>query len=62
MKIFKNNLNWVWIGFAVFFIYGKYFVDTTEIAKLSSTISSYMWVLLGMLIEINSKISKIERR
>ena len=46
--------------FAGLFIYGKYFVDVTEIEKLSSTVSCYAWILLALIIYIMDEISRKE--
>ena len=57
MGFIKENWTFlVCIIFAGIFIYGKYFVDVTEIAKLSSTFSVYFWLIFGILFIILKKI------
>lgn len=56
-----ENLKKYWksiicIIFAGIFIYGKYFVDVTELQELSSTISGYFWILLSILFCLLDKI------
>ena len=58
----ENKVFAICMLFALLFIYGKYFVDKTEIAKLESSVLTLGFVVLGFLFVISKQISDLQNK
>lgn len=58
-EITENWVAAIFIVLALLFLYGKHFVVTTEIDKLTATIYMFFSLVLAFLTVISNKISKV---
>lgn len=57
-----NVIMWICIIVAGLFCYGKYFVATTELEKVNYGLNVMLWVIMGLIVAIIDKLSRLEKK